>query len=112
MMKINRNCSCNMLNLLEETPEVKANNKNYSGVKQKVMKNVNKGWLLIQSSEKYRNHLALETCRKITESIKSEFYDGFSIVLSERNTSKSFKTKKELYVVLLKKDKLKQLITN
>ena len=47
--------------------------------KLKAAKNSNNSWLYIQSSDKYRNHVAIETCRRTTESLKLELYDGMSI---------------------------------
>ena len=80
----------------EETVKSKNKNKKSSCVNQKIRENANKVWLMLQSSEKYRNHLALETCRRTTESLKAELYDGFSIVLNERNTNKSDKKQKRI----------------
>ena len=64
--------------------------------KMKAAKNSNNSWLYIQSSEKYRNHVAIETCRRTTESLKLELYDGMSIVLNERNCAKSEKMQKRI----------------
>ena len=71
--------------------------------KLKAAKNSNKSWLYIQSSDKYRNHVAIETCRRITESLKSELYDGMSIVLNERNCAKSEKMQKRIMRRIIEK---------
>ena len=68
--------------------------------KLKAAKNSNKSWLYIQSSDKYRNHVAIETCRRITESLK---YDGMSIVLNERNCAKSEKMQKRIMRRIIEK---------
>lgn len=60
-------------------------------------------WLYIQSTEKYRNYVALETCHRITESIKAELYDGVSIVLNERNSIKSDKIRKRIIRRIIEK---------
>lgn len=53
-------------------------------------------WLRVESTERYRNNVALVTCCKITESLKLELFDGVSIVLNERNSNKSDKIKKRI----------------
>ena len=53
-------------------------------------------WFRVESTEKYRNYVALVTCCKITESLKLELLDGVSIVLNERNSNKSEKKKRRI----------------
>jgi 3-deoxy-D-arabino-heptulosonate 7-phosphate (DAHP) synthase len=83
--------------------------KNYSKsnttIKQKgkVLKGSTECWLYIQSTEKYRNYVALETCRRTTESLKSELFDGVSIVLNERNSGKSDKIQKRIMRRIIEK---------
>lgn len=71
----------NVVNTEAEAPKSTIKSRT-SKRKLKAAKNSNKSWLYIQSSDKYRNHVAIETCRRITESLKSELYDGMSIVLN------------------------------
>ena len=71
--------------------------------KLKAAKNSNNSWLYIQSSDKYRNHVAIETCRRTTESLKLELYDGMSIVLNERNCVKSEKMQKRIMRRIIEK---------
>ena len=93
--KINIACM-NAISSVEEKTKNPIKSNNSSKKKLKDVLNVNKGWVYIQSSDKYRTHVALETCRRTTESLKSELYDGVSIVLNERNCSKSDNMKKRI----------------
>lgn len=70
---------------------------------QKALKDCSKAWLHIQSTEKYRNHLALETFRRTTESLKDELFDGVSLVLNERNSGKSDKIQKRIMRRIIEK---------
>ena len=92
-----------MMNAVEETAKSSAKSKSTSKRKSKAVKNANKGWLFVQSSDKYRNHVALETCQKITETLKSKLYDGISIVLSSRNSAKSEKIQKRIMRRIIEK---------
>lgn len=66
-------------------------------------KDSNKAWLFIQSSDKYRSHVAIETCRRTTETLKSELFDGMNVVLNERNSFKSAKKQKRLMRRIIEK---------
>lgn len=79
--------------------EVKSNGSSKSkNSSKRTQKDTKKGnvWLRVESTEKYRNYVALVTCCKITESLKLELLDGVSIVLNERNSNKSDKKKRRI----------------
>ena len=79
--------------------EVKSNGSSkYKNSSKRTQKDTKKGnvWLRVESTEKYRNYVALVTCCKITESLKLELLDGVSIVLNERNSNKSDKKKRRI----------------
>ena len=79
--------------------EVKSNGSSKSkNSSKRTQKDTKKGnvWLRVESTEKYRNYVALVTCCKITESLKLELLDGVSIVLNERNSNKSEKKKRRI----------------
>ena len=92
----------NVVNSEAETPKSTIKFRT-SKRKLKAAKNSNKSWLYIQSSDKYRNHVAIETCRRTTESLKLELYDGMSIVLNERNCVKSEKMQKRIMRRIIEK---------
>ena len=84
---------------MTSSKEVKSNGSSKSKTSSKrTQKDTKKGnvWLRVESTEKYRNYVALVTCCKITESLKLELLDGVSIVLNERNSNKSDKKKRRI----------------
>lgn len=95
--------SFKVMNPEEETVKCPAKSKSAPKRKSKAVKNANKGWLFVQSSDKYRNHVALETCQRTTETLKSELFDGISIVLNSRNSTKSEKSQKRIMRRIIEK---------
>lgn len=93
--------SLTMIN--SEEKAVKNSGKSKSKRKNKTVKNANDGWIFVQASDKYRNHVALETCQRTTDTLKSELFDGFSIVLNSRNCTKSEKIQKRIMRRIIEK---------
>lgn len=95
--------SLTMINSEEKAAKNSGNYKTQSKRKYKTVKKANDGWMLVQASDKYRNHVALETCQRITDTLKSELFDGFSIVLNSRNCTKSEKIQKRIMRRIIEK---------
>ena len=104
LMKKNK-FNVNEMNVVNSEAGTPKSTINFSTSKRKLKaaKNSNNSWLYIQSSDKYRNHVAIETCRRTTESLKLELYDGMSIVLNERNCVKSEKMQKRIMRRIIEK---------
>ena len=58
---------------------------------EKYQKDINKRWMLMETTNRYRVFVAKEVCGKTTDALKSELLDGLFINLRERNSSKSDK---------------------
>ena len=93
----------NMTNSKEGKAKNSSKCKTTAKLRDKALKGGTECWLYIQSTAKYRNYVALETCRRITESLKAELYDGVSIVLNERNSGKSDKIQKRIMRRIIEK---------